>query len=125
MSVLNEVTEDMSQGLSNAGRVDITHMEDDVYRINKFYEKTRESFVPRQKGELRACGIYISGPFIFDYIKQSRSLVHEGELTDITVRRMILEDKGMLGYRLPGRVFDIGNPDGYRQCVEYMGLSTL
>ncbi|GBE04503.1 MAG TPA: hypothetical protein ENG95_06050 [Nitrospirae bacterium] len=120
MIALNEVTEEISHGLSNSGRVDVSHMQDDVFRIKNFYDKTRERFVLRQKTELRACGIYISGPFIFDYIERSRRVIHDGELTDITVRKMILEDKGMLGCKLPGQVFDIGSPVGYKQCVEYI-----
>ncbi len=119
---LNEVREDISHGLSNSGRVDITHMEDDVFRIDKIYDKTRESFVTRQKGELRAFGMYISGNFIFDYIERFRCKIGNRELTDTPVRRMILEEKGLLGCRLPGTLFDIGNPTGYKQCLQYVKI---
>jgi UTP--glucose-1-phosphate uridylyltransferase len=117
---LNEVTEENRYGFTNAGKVDVSNMEEDVYRIKKFYDKAGDRYVPRQKSELRACGIYISGSFVFDYIERLKRMTHHGELTDIPVRRLILEEKGMLGCRLPGRVFDIGNPDGYRQCVKYV-----
>jgi hypothetical protein len=32
---------------------------------------------------------------------------------------MMLKDKEFLGYRLPGTVFDIGNPYGYELCVSF------
>ncbi len=117
---LTEVNEDISRGFSNSGRVDVTYIEDDVFRIDKIYDKTRDRFVPRQKGELRAFGMYISGPFIFDYIERFRCKIGNRELTDAPVRRMIIEEKGMLGCRLPGRAFDIGNPVGYKKCLEYI-----
>lgn len=120
---LTEVTEDIRHGFSNAGRVDLRLLEDDVYRIEKIHDKTEGSFVLRQKGELRTFGISISGPVIFDYIEKLRNVKPEGELTDVPVRRMVLEARGMLGCRLPGRIFDIGNPVGYRECVKHMGVS--
>lgn len=115
---LNEVTKEISHALGNAGRIDVSHVEDDMYRIEKLYQKTQGNFIPRAEGELRACGIYISGPFIFDYIERARALVKEGEFTDIYVRNLILKEKGILGCRLPGTVFDVGNPEGYRLCVD-------
>ncbi|NOZ68359.1 MAG: hypothetical protein GXP46_03760, partial [Deferribacteres bacterium] len=67
-----------------------------------------------------ACGIYISGPYLFDYIERLRASVKEKEFTDFPVRSLILMERETLGYLLPGRVFDIGNPAGYRQCLEYV-----
>jgi UTP--glucose-1-phosphate uridylyltransferase len=117
---LNEVPEDISQSTSNAGRVDIEHLEDNVFRIRGFHPKTGEHFVPRFQGELRACGIYITGPHVFKYIDKVRTGITEEEITDTPVRESIRKDKGILGCRLPGTVFDIGNPKGYELCLKYI-----
>lgn len=117
---LNEVSDHISHTLSNAGRVDIDHLTDNVFRIQKFHAKTEGHFVPRFHRELRACGIYISGSFIFKYVARARDTVKEGEFTDIYVRNLILKEKGMIGCKLPGTVFDIGNPKGYALCLEYV-----
>ena len=76
--------------------------------------------MPRYENELRACGIGISGPYLFDYIERTRETVVDKEFTDFPVRRLILKERGTLGYRLPGTVFDIGNPKGYKQCTDYI-----
>jgi len=120
---LNEVSEDIRHTIGNAGMVDISAKEDDVYEITRFLPKSDGPFRLRHKGELRACGIYISSPFIFDYIERARGMVKEGEFTDIYVRSLVLKEKGLLGCRLPGTVFDIGNPQGYRKCLAHVSPS--
>ncbi len=75
--------------------------------------------MPRFKGELRACGIFVSGPHLFEYIERLRGSVEESEFTDFPVRSLILRERGILGCLLPWTVFDIGNPAGYKQCLEY------
>lgn len=117
---LNKVSEDISQTISNAGRVDIQYLENSMYCIQKFHPKTRDPFITRFKGELRSCGISISGPHFFDYVERLRTMLKEGELTDTPVRSLVLKEKGLLGCRLPGTVFDLGNPEGYELCLSYM-----
>ena len=60
----------------------------------------------------------VCGPHLFDAIRRTRDTVTEGEFTDEPVRRLLLEERGLLGLRLPGQVFDIGNPEGYVRCRE-------
>jgi len=115
---LSNVSEEISQTISNAGRVDIQHLKDDVYHIHKLYTKSMDHFIPRFDGEMRACGAYISGHHIFEYIEKAKAMVKEGEITDTPVRSLVLKEKGLLGCRLPGTVFDIGNPEGYELCLK-------
>ena len=117
---LSQVSPDIALTISNAGRVDITSMNDGLFNIEKFIPKGDGHFIPRFKGELRACGIYISGPYLFDHIEMTRSTVSTGEFTDYPVRLSILRDRGMVGCLLPGTVFDIGNPKGYELCLKYI-----
>jgi UTP--glucose-1-phosphate uridylyltransferase len=117
---LSKVTDELSLTISNAGRVDIKPLDDSLFNIEKFIPKSPGHFIPRFKGELRSCGIYISGPHIFKYIERMKSIIKESELTDTPVRSLLLKEKGFWGCRLPGTVFDIGNPEGYELCLEYI-----
>lgn len=106
-------------GIGNAGRVSLTHLVGDIYKIRHFFPKGEGYFIPRFKDELRACGISIVHPHIFEYIEKSRASVKNGEFTDIYFRQVMLQEQELLGCRLPGRVFDIGNPRGYEFCKHY------
>lgn len=122
ITALMEVTGKNATGISNSGRVDLKHLKDVLYRIERFHPKYEGFFAPRFKGELRTCGIAISGPHLFEYIKRARATIKGGEFTDLPVRTLMLKEKGLLGYRLPGTVFDIGNPEGYRLCLKHDGV---
>jgi len=119
-AALMEVTDENASGLGNSGRVDLSPLEADTFRIERFCPKSEGHFLIRFKGELRTCGISISGPHIFNYITRARNLVKEGEFTDVLFRNLILKEKGMLGCLLPGTVFDVGNPKGYELCISYI-----
>ncbi len=120
---LMEVTEKNCKGISNSGRVDVEQIKDDVFRIIKLHPKGEGHFKLRFKRELRTCGISISGPHIFEYIKRAQADIKEGEFTDTPVRQIMLMERGLIGYRLPGTVFDTGNPEGYRSCLDYIKKS--
>jgi UTP--glucose-1-phosphate uridylyltransferase len=117
---LSQVRPDIALTISNAGRVDIAPLNEGLFNIRKFIPKGDGHFIPRFKGELRACGIYISGPYLFDHIEITRGTVSTGEFTDYPVRLSIIKDRGMVGCLLPGTVFDIGNPKGYELCLKYI-----
>lgn len=116
---LTEVNEQYSHGFSNSGRVDIKHIQDNVYRMEKIHPKGKGHFVPRFKGELRTCGISISGLQMFEFIERARA-EHEGEFIDVPVRQLMLKERVILGVKLPGIVFDVGNPNGYKLCQKYV-----
>lgn len=120
VTALMEVTEENAPGISNSGRVDLIHLKGTLFRIKRSHAKGEGYFVPRVKGELRTCGISISGPHIFEYIKRLRETIKEKEFTDVPVRTVILKEKGLLGCRLLGNVFDIGNPRGYELCLTHI-----
>ncbi len=120
VTALMEVTKENASGISNSGRVDIKPVEDTVFRIERFHPKGKGNFVPRFRGELRTCGILISGPHLFAYIKRVKDTIKEREFTDGPVRILMLKEKRLLGCRLPGTVFDIGNPRGYELCLNHI-----
>jgi UTP--glucose-1-phosphate uridylyltransferase len=124
---LTEVTPQNPAGISNAGRVDLQPLTGDLYSVKRLLPKGDGPFVPRFPGELRACGITLSsGSHLFDCIEQARTSVEQGEFTDLPVRALIIQQQGLLACRLPGQVFDIGNPLGYERCQNYLtkGLKT-
>lgn len=120
---LSQVSPDIALTISNAGRVDISPLNNGLFNISKFIPKGDGHFIPRYKDELRACGIYVSGPYLFDHIEMTRSSVSKGEFTDYPVRTSILKERGMVGCLLAGTVFDIGNPKGYNLCLQYIKAS--
>ncbi len=117
---LVDVKRENAAGLSNAGRVDIEPANDHIYRIKKFYQKGKGHFVPRFKGELRSCAMSISGPHIFEFIEKLRDTIKAKEFTNTPVHCLTLKEKGFLGCHFQGTFFDIGNPIGYEQCLEYI-----
>jgi UTP--glucose-1-phosphate uridylyltransferase len=114
---LTEISEENSAATSNAGRVDLDYIEPDIFSIRQFHNKGPGHFVPRFRGELKACGMNISGPHIYGYIERARSLIKNEEFTDWHFRNLIHKEKGLLGCHLKGSVFDIGNPKGYEFCM--------
>ena len=118
VTALTSVPDDLAPAISNSGRVDITPVEENLFNIENFIPKGQGHFVPRFRGELRASGIYICGPHLFEYINKARGKIQEGEFTDTPVRNIILKERTMLGYHVPGTVYDIGNPQGYELCLK-------
>ena len=117
---LMEVTGESRAGFNNSGRVDIKPVKGPIFKIEKFHKKKKGHFSLRFKGELRTCGISIFGPHLFEYIERARDTEREGEFTDGPVIELMLRDKNLLGCRFPGTAFDIGNPEGYKMCLEYI-----
>jgi UTP--glucose-1-phosphate uridylyltransferase len=114
---LSPVTRRNAHDMGNSGRVDLSRLEGNVYRILRLHHKGPGPFTPRFPVELRACGMMVTGAHFFDAIRNVRPNIGEGEFTDGPVRSAILQNRGLLGVRLPGLVFDIGNPEGYASCL--------
>ena len=117
---LSMVDDGNQHAFSNAGRVDLTPLDDHVFQIRRFIPKTRDPFQRRYAREWRACGMLITGLHLFAAIHATRPRTVAGEFSDQSVRQYLLQHHGLLGLALPGAVHDIGNPAGYRHC-----LSTL
>ena len=74
--------------------------------------------------------IWVPAGFIYSVImtlvsprlitEKTRKNIHNGEVTDYPVRVSMLKERGMEGCLLKGTVFDIGNPQGYKMCLNYM-----
>ena len=115
---LSPVTAENEHGLGNAGRVDLDAMGEGLHRIERFLAKTPGRFERRFQVELRACGMMVTGPHVFDLIRRARKTHQTGEFTDQPLREWLVEQCGMVGVEVPGEVFDVGNPEGYRWCQQ-------
>ncbi len=115
MAALTEVPPRVAPAYGNSGRVDLFPLGDDLYRITRFHRKGEGPF-PAAPGRLRACGLWVCGPRLFPALDLARKTRKSGEFTDRAVRELLTAGQGILGVRLPGTIFDIGNPEGYRLC---------
>lgn len=114
---LARVTAANESTISHAGQVDLQPLDEHIYRIHQLGLKQPGHFKRRYPEELRTSGMMIVGPHLFDTIRKARPNVGEGEFTDEPIRRRLLQERGLLGVGLPGAMHDIGNPQGYAQCL--------
>ncbi|MDH3637293.1 MAG: NTP transferase domain-containing protein [Gammaproteobacteria bacterium] len=113
---LTAVTRANQWATTNSGKVQLRAIGDEVYRVKALLAKSPGRFQRTATEELRACGIAVHGAHLFDDIRRARRDVADGEFTDRPVRALISRERGLLGARVPGTVFDLGDPLGYRFC---------
>ena len=113
---LVEVTASTASGLGNSGRVDATPLGRGLYRIDRLHPKGEGTFVPRGVKELRACGLWITGPRFFPLLRRARKEAGAGEFTDGPVKDLLIRERGLSGLLLRRTLHDVGNPEGYRRC---------
>jgi UTP--glucose-1-phosphate uridylyltransferase len=120
---LTEVDPELALGTADSGRVDIDRSDDGGYRVRRFLQKGPGYFKPRFPNEMRTCGIYAAFPDYLEYIEKARTRLKPGqELTDGVVRRLMVEDGvEFAGVPLAMKVFDTGNPAGYKLCLQELG----
>lgn len=106
-------------GTIPSGRVDLSVAEaaEGLFRVVRIHPKEEGPFPPRFEEELQTCGIYVFGPHLFDYVERAAKVVETGELTDAAVIDLIIAERGLMGMKLRGTLFDIGSPAGYDACL--------
>jgi len=113
---LTAVTRANEWATAHSGKVRLQCIGDGVYRVRGLLAKTPGRFKRTAREELRACGIAVHGAHLFDEIRRARVHRHPGEFNDQPVRALISRERGLLGARVPGTVFDLGDPLGYAYC---------
>ena len=108
-----------------SGKIKLSRASERIYRVEKVLSKGTQGQVPLENTRLRGCGFAVLGPHFFSCIDKARARHDGGEFTDGSVYDVLLEDRSLLGYHLPGRVFDVGSPLGYRDCQSYLSLQTM
>jgi len=114
------VSPETAKGMGDSGHLDLEPLGDDLYRIKRFLPKNRGPFRLRFPGELRSTGFSVSRREIFSVIEKLKGRRGEGEFIDIHFREEILRERPLYGWLFRGRVFDAGNPEGYRQCRKFL-----
>ncbi|RME63510.1 MAG: hypothetical protein D6778_09525 [Nitrospirae bacterium] len=121
---LTRMTAPLARATSNAGRVRLNPYKEGLFIIREFLPKGPGHFILREKNEMRTCGFSIAGPHIYRYIERARRFHREGEFIDIAFRALMVKEKTILGVPLPGLVYDVGNPEGYRLCDKKLSSLT-
>ena len=106
--------------IGNSGKVDLTKIAENVFRVTRFIPKTRGPFVLRYEIEFRACGLMLYCGDVFRYIDEARQRVTTTEFTDIQLREEMMKHGAFLGRKLDTAFFDVGNPRGYQECLAHL-----
>lgn len=108
-------------------------VEERIYRCTDFVEKPdRETAQRRLRTEglpegryLAHCGIYIFDPEIFGCLQEEESQVEESgkelELAAAQVRLLQRYPESYYLYRIEGKAYDMGNPEGYLRAFTAIG----
>ncbi|MFO7938045.1 MAG: UTP--glucose-1-phosphate uridylyltransferase [Kiritimatiellia bacterium] len=80
-----------------------------IYELSALVEKPSPEDAP---SDLAIAGRYLLHPRIFDLLENTGA-GHGGEIQLTDAVAALLKEFPVLGYRYPGRRFDIGNPAGY------------
>jgi UTP-glucose-1-phosphate uridylyltransferase len=56
-------------------------------------------------------------PHLFDYLERAAKVAQTGEFTDAAVIDLIIAERGLIGMKLRGALFDIGSPADYNTCL--------
>jgi UTP-glucose-1-phosphate uridylyltransferase len=119
VTALIEMDDVQAAATGNSGQVDLTPLTGDHYRVDAIHDPSQDRFKLRFDQELRACGMVCYRPDLFANIRQAGLGLHEDDrLSHELVLRHIIKEQTLLGLRLPGQVFDAGNPDGYASCCQ-------
>lgn len=118
---LSEVNQENAAVTGNTGRIKYEKISENLYKIFEFFPKTLDQFdLGEMKRTLRTCGMMISKSHLFEYIKKFRCNYDGKEYVDLDVRKKMLITEEIAGYLLPGILFDVGNPQGYLCCKDYL-----
>ena len=105
---------------------------DTVLNVSTMHEKPKASYaeeflgVRNKDGEKEyysVFGQYILTPEVFaqlheDIMKKEIDGDHVSEIELTSALETVRQRSGMMGVRLKGRMYDMGNPDALRRCVE-------
>ena len=109
---------------------------DTVLNVSTMHEKPKASYaeeflgVRNKDGEKEyysVFGQYILTPEVFaqlheDIMKKEIDGDHVSEIELTSALEAVRQRSGMMGVRLKGRMYDMGNPDALRRCVEEYAL---
>jgi UTP--glucose-1-phosphate uridylyltransferase len=114
---LIEVDERTAPWFSNSGLCQAISLGGDLYRVEQIRSKGLGSLrVPDAR--LKTCGRQIYLPEMWP-ILEDMSPPPGGELDDVGLLQTLARAGRLVGVRLRGTLFDVGNPDGYRAACRF------
>ncbi len=105
----------------NVGLLGVKHLQKPCFTITSISDKTVKP-LSAKPGEIVhkgfGGGIYL--PEYFDLVEAIRPKV-KGEVDDVPIHHILVEEGRLLGVLLEGTAFDAGHPLGYRTAVRFVG----
>lgn len=93
----------------------------DLFEITDFVEKPSADKAP---SDLAIVGRFILHYDLFDYIKQIPQKTGQEIIWFDAIKMMIQDGYKVLGYKIQGKRFDTGIPQGWIDCVNYLNKIT-
>jgi len=110
-----------AQRFGNVGLLSCRELDDECFLITSLSDKTPEPLAVKPgKTVYKGFGGGIYLPEYFDLIEKTRSRA-TGEVDDVPIHQMLIEQERLLGVVLKGAAFDTGHPLGLRAAAHYAG----
>ncbi len=114
---LIEVNERTAPLFSNSGLCRAVSMGGDLYRVEQFRGKGPGQ-LSVAGARLKTCGRQVYLPEMWPILESMTAPPGE-ELDDVELLQTLARAGRLVGVRLRGTMFDVGNPDGYRAACRY------
>jgi len=116
---LVEVTPEDRTALGNVGGVTLESLSERTHRIRSLQDKGEGSFeAAKDAVVLRGCARYVVGPDLYDAL-DATGPPDEGEWDDVPAFQRLVATTGLVGRRIEGRFFDVGQKAGYAAAAAY------
>ena len=117
---LIEVGPENASLLGNVGEVELEAIDDRDFRITRLGDKSAGTFtIEGPEPVLRGCARYALGPAFYDAL-EATGPPPEGEWDDVLAFQRLVAGDGLVGHKLEGRHFDVGQEGGYLAAMSYL-----
>lgn len=115
---LMKIKREEAYRFGNCGIIRYRQIKGKVFEITKLKGRAPPSSgIGKQM--VRSSPRYIFNPEVFDYIAQLKPSIR-GEFDDVPIIRKLIENNELVGRILKGRIYDVGNFDGYLAANRYL-----
>lgn len=106
--------------LGNVGEVELEAIDRGDFYIKRLGDKSVGNFTTKESNPvLRGCARYVLGPGFYDVLEATGPLP-EGEWDDVPAFQALANGDGLVGHRLEGCHFDVGQKEGYLAAMNYL-----
>jgi UTP--glucose-1-phosphate uridylyltransferase len=117
---LIEVRPENAALLGNVGEVELEAIDDRDFRITRLGDKSAGTFAMEgSTPTLRGCARYALDPAFYDAL-EATGPPPAGEWDDVPAFQRLVSGDGLVGHKLEGRHFDVGQKGGYLAAMSYL-----